>query len=292
MSGKTLGVKAGGRFILTKSSNLTEWITIYPGPFKMGSDQGFHPEDGEGPAREVYLDSFEIAATAVSIAEFRVFVNETSYVTLAERKGSSHVFHQQLKEPSQHPVANPEMPWWRRVDGASWRHPFGSVRTVDPSLPAVHLSWQDCFAYCLWAGCRLPTEAEWEKAVRAGVSSSELPGGLVDEDLNIWRGSFPNLPAVNVGPVAVDLGRPNAFGLYHTSGNVWEWTADGFSKLHSPRPQRNPSGALNAERKVVKGGSFLCHDSYCGRYRPSSRRGEMPEATTSHMGFRLARPKK
>lgn len=250
----------------------------------MGSDCGSYPEDGEGPEREVHLEYYDIAASAVSNIEFTAFVHETGYRTTAEIRGSSHVFHLQLFSPNEHPIANAAVPWWREVEGACWHAPFGPDSLAEPSHPAVHLSWYDAQAFCEWEGVRLPTEAEWEKAAKAGQNKDVNP-----QDLNIWRGEFPSNPTSSVGPVDVNAGPINAVGIHQMNGNVWEWTADGFSKLHSPRPQRNPSGALNAARKVVKGGSFLCHDSYCGRYRNHSRRAELPSMTASHMGFRVAR---
>ena len=258
----------------------------------MGVDEAPHPEDGESLARSVELSEFHIAPTPVSNAEFSAFVEATGYRTIAEVEGISQVFQAQLESPERHELTNPEVPWWRTVRGASWRAPLGANSLAIPDLPVVHVSWFDALEFCKWAACRLPSEAEWEKAARGGLEGQSLPlaeNEIYNEDLNIWQGKFPNEPQATVGPKSPSDGKPNGYGLVHTSGNVWEWTADGFSKLQSPRPQKNPSGALNARRKVVKGGSFLCHDSYCGRYRNFSRRGEIPEMAASNLGFRVVR---
>ena len=243
----------------------------------MGADTAPHPEDGEGPQRPVELDSFQIAQCAVSNNDFSTFIAATGYVTTAEQRGSSHVFFHHLSDPDAHPAPLAEAPWWRDVVGAHWRLPNGSSK-AKADHPVVHVSFADAQAYCAWRGVRLPTEAEWECA--ATGADKHAP--------NIWQGAFPYAPHGTPGPRAVKDATPNAFGLYHACGNVWEWTADGFGRLHSPRAARNPSGNLNTEQRVVKGGSYLCAPSYCARFRPSSRRGEHPLATTDHLGFRIA----
>ena len=250
---------------------------IPAGSFAMGADDGPHPEDGEGPAREVWLDAYKISRTAVSNREFALFVAATGHVTEAERVGASLVFKGQLPEPEAHPVADPSLPWWRLVKCANWRHPDGS-REAEEDLPVVHVSRSDASAYCAWAGLRLPSEAEWERA-------AAWPPGIKP---HIWSGHFPNAPDSPPTPAAVDHGTPNVLGLWHACGNVWEWTADRFTHLHSPRPMRNPKGPLNGKQFVVKGGSFLCCPSYCARFRPSSRRPEPARATASNLGFRVA----
>lgn len=253
------------------------FVPIPAGAFRMGSDTAPHPEDGESPEREVFLSAFGIAATAVSNAQFGAFVAATGHVTTAERQGVSLVFAGQLDAPEGHAVADPATPWWRIVPGACWRQP--ALKDVDDELPVVHVSLEDAEAYCGWSGTRLPTEAEWERA--AGLHEAGSP--------HIWRGAFPNAPEGAVGPMPA--GRNTASGtiLHHMCGNIWEWTADRFSRLHSPRPIRDPTGPLNGTRQVVKGGSFLCCPSYCARFRPSSRRPELPNVTASHTGFRVAR---
>jgi len=256
---------------------MTDFAFIPAGTFMMGADPAPHPEDGEGPVRRVILDAYAIAAHAVSNAQFEAFVRATGYVTRAEARGRSHVFHLHLEEPQRHPAPLADAPWWRDVTGACWRRPDGT-RAAEPTHPVVHVSHADAIAYCAWKGARLPTEAEWERAAQHGDEGA----------INIWKGRFPDAPTGPVGLRPVSSGDPNRHGLYHACGNVWEWTADGFGRLHSPRAAQNPTGSLGASRKVVKGGSYLCAPSYCARFRPSSRRPEHPDATTDHLGFRVA----
>ena len=256
----------------------TEFAEVAGGVFRMGADDGPHPEDGEGPKRPVALSAYSIATTAVSNAEFGLFINATGYATTAERVGFSQVFKGQLAEPDRHCSGAPLTPWWRVVEGACWRRPNGT-NEASPDLPVVHVSRADALAFCDWAGLRLPTEAEWEYAA----------GGQRDIEPNIWAGDFPDNPLRAPGPAPVADARPNEFGLRHACGNVWEWTADRFARLHSPRMIIDPKGPLNGDRYVVKGGSFLCAPTYCARYRPSSRRAEIGDASASNLGFRVAR---
>ncbi|MEX0284509.1 MAG: formylglycine-generating enzyme family protein [Paracoccaceae bacterium] len=255
-----------------------EFASVAKQSFAMGAMDGPHPEDGEGPRRKITLDTYEIATTTVSNRDFEVFVGATGYVTEAERNEGSQVFAGQLTDPDAHAVITPVTPWWRWVRGACWLFPDGGDR-ADPDLPVVHVSWRDAMAYSAWSEARLPTEAEWEAG--AGDQSGINP--------HIWSGTFPDGPEKPPSPISVRDAVPNPLGLLHACGNVWEWTADRFTRLHSPRPDHNPKGPLNGDLRVVKGGSFLCSPSYCARFRPSSRRGENPGATTSHLGFRLAR---
>lgn len=244
----------------------------------MGAWDGPHREDGEGPIRQVDLSEFSISTTAVSNGEFAAFVNATGYITFAEKQGGSQVFQGQLEHPESHLVTSTQTPWWRWVDGACWRKPTVSGTCCD-ELPVVHVSLHDAMAYCRWSGTDLPTEAQWERA--AGTQKGIEP--------HIWRGTFPDAPDGTPGPREVSNGQANEFGLFHACGNVWEWTSDRFTLLHSPRLGKDPTGPLNGSRHVVKGGSFLCSPSYCARFRPSSRRGEVPETTASHLGFRVVK---
>lgn len=264
----------GSRFIAMTGS---EFAFIEAGQFTMGSNQAPHPEDGEEPAREVFVDAFRIATAALSVREFAQFIAATAYITAAERMGSSHVFFAHLTNPDEYDMPLADAPWWRDVPGACWHRPNGRDEAL-ADHPVVHVSHEDALAYCAWRGVRLPTEAEWERAAQGGE----------DLRLNIWSGRFPDAPMGTPGTCAVRDGKPNENGLYHSCGNVWEWTADGFGRLHSPRPARNPGGNLRASNKVVKGGSYLCAPSYCARFHPSSRRPEAPNATTGHVGFRVA----
>ena len=255
-----------------------DFAAIPEGAFRMGADDGPHPEDGEGPVREVHLSAYRIATTTVTNALFAAFAEATGYVTTAETRGHSQVFAGQLRDADDHPPASPVTPWWRQVAGACWRRPDGE-KAARESLPVVHVSLPDALAFCAWTGTRLPSEAEWERAAQdqRGIEP------------HIWQGFFPDRPRGPVGPRPALDGAPNVHGLRHACGNVWEWTADRFARLHSPRPVRDPKGPLSGTRFVVKGGSFLCAPSCCARFRPSSRRAEYPDATASHLGFRIAR---
>ena len=254
-----------------------EWAVIEAGQFTMGNNNPDHGEDGEHPQRPVELDRYQLSITTITNAMFARFVAATGYQTLAEKQGFSHVFKGQLDSADDHPIAAALAPWWRHVKRACWQFPNGIIPCVD-ELPVVHIAYEDALSYCGWAGCRLPTEAEWEYAAGAGEEIKP----------HIWRGSFPDQPESVPSPKAANEGMANEFGLYHMCGNVWEWTADRFTRLHPPRLTRNPTGPLNGRDIVVKGGSFLCCPSYCARYKPQSRRSEIPTATTSHLGFRVA----
>jgi formylglycine-generating enzyme required for sulfatase activity len=249
----------------------------------MGAEDhdGF-PADGEGPVREVELGAFEIDTVAVSNARFADFVDATDYRTDAERYGWSFVFGGLLPDefPDTRGVA--EAPWWRQVHGASWRCPEGPHSDIGDRLdhPVVHVSWRDAQAFVGWAGARLPTEAEWEFAARGGLVQQRFPWGDEREPdgqhrMNVWQGSFPDdntLEDGHYGTCPVDAFPANGFGLHNTSGNVWEWCADWFT----------------GEAKVMRGGSYLCHDSYCNRYRVGARSSNTPDSSTGNIGFRCA----
>lgn len=267
----------------------------------MGTDsaEGF-AEDGEGPSRLVQVAPLRIAATTVTNAQFRAFVRATQHVTDAEQVGSSFVFWLQVSAAQRARVRQlPRgLPWWLPVEGACWQRPQGPGSGILARLdhPVVHVSWRDANAYCAWAGLRLPTEAEWEYAARGGLEGQRYPWG--DElhgdggDMcNVWRGRFPDAPATGwqPGPVAAQQFAPNGFGLHQTSGNVWEWCADWFSPTyHLDTSAQNPRQVRLTGRRSMRGGSFLCHPSYCNRYRVAGRSSNTPDSTASNIGFRVA----
>jgi formylglycine-generating enzyme len=271
------------------------------GSFAMGDafDEGY-PADGETPVHEVQLEPFLIDATAVTNAQFSAFVRDTGHVTEAEQLGISAVFHLAVNAERVDVLHQVEAaPWWLAVRGASWRHPEGPLSSMQdrPHHPVVHIAWHDAAAYAAWAGKRLPTEAEWEYAARGGLVGRRFAWG--DEltprgawRCNIWQGSFPTVNTQDDGwltTAPVKSYRPNGYGLYNMAGNVWEWCADWFSSsYYAESPAASPRGPSHGEARVMRGGSFLCHDSYCNRYRVAARSSNTPESTSANLGFRCA----
>ncbi len=280
----------------------TDGMVLLPGgPFLMGtaSREGY-PDDGEGPVRKVRLDGFWIDRLAVSNARFGEFVAATGFTTEAERFGWSFVFGGLLPDdfPATRGVA--DAPWWRQVLGADWRHPEGPQSGIEGRIehPVLHVSWNDAVAYCRWAGTRLPTEAEWEYAARGGLEQQRYPwGDKLNPDgehrMNVWQGSFPTRNTAedgHVGTAPVDAYGPNGYGLHNMTGNAWEWCADWFDpKFHVKGPRDNPLGPPGGDRKVMRGGSYLCHRSYCFRYRVAARSANTPDSSTGNLGFRCVR---
>lgn len=262
-------------------------------------DEGY-PSDGETPVHEVDVPAFYLDATTVTNAQFSTFVKATGYVTDAEELGVSSVFRLAFGgRPSDvlHDIAG--APWWLAVRGASWRHPEGPGSDVSrrSNHPVVQVSWHDAQAYCAWAGKRLPTEAEWEFAARGGLERARYSWGdeLVERgrwQCNIWQGDFPERNTLEDGYLTtapVKAFRPNGYGISQMTGNVWEWCQDWFDPgYYAASPSVTPQGPSHGTHRTIRGGSYLCHESYCNRYRVSARSANTPDSATANMGFRCA----
>jgi sulfatase modifying factor 1 len=279
-------------------------VKLEGGAFLMGTEDtdGF-PADGEGPIRKIALDPFYMDAAPVTVQQFAEFTAATKYRTESERLGWSFVFqgHVRPERYQELVVATvPGAPWWCRVNGVDWRHPEepeSGVETRD-DYPVTHVSWNDAAEYCRWAGKRLPTEAEWEYAARGGLEQAKYAWG---NDLtpdgrhmcNIWQGTFPTLDLAEdgyAGPAPVHAFPANGFGMYGVAGNTWEWCADWFHpEYHIDSYRMNPIGPPTGTAKVIRGGSYLCHHSYCNRYRVAARTSNTPDSATTNMSFRCVR---
>jgi sulfatase modifying factor 1 len=290
-----------GSLEATPAKDLSRMAYITGGEFTMGSDAPEAvPGDGEGPTRRVVVGDFSISPTTVTNREFAEFVRATRYVTDAERCGSSFVFYLQVPETARQNARQVAagLPWWLPIAYASWQRPEGPGTHIHarPDHPVVHVSWNDCQAYCAWAGTRLPTEAQWEFAARGGFEGRTFPWGQTLEcdgapRCNVWRGVFPNAPADGwlPGPAPALSYEPNGYGLYNLCGNVWEWCGDWFSPTYQAEtPTVDPQFMRPTGRRSMRGGSFLCHDSYCNRYRVSARSSNTAESSASNCGFRVA----
>jgi len=290
-------------------------VWIPGGSFQRGSEA----DPDARPVREIEVDGFWMDRTEVTNAQFASFVRATGYVTVAE----------QAPDPAQFPGAPPELltpgsivfsppngpvdlgrplSWWAYVPGANWRHPEGPGSTIEgrEDHPVVHVCWEDAAAYARWAGKRLPTEAEWEYAARGGLEGKPYTWG--DEfrpgdgwPANIWQGRFPTRNTADDGfrtTAPVGSFPPNGFGLHDMAGNVWEWCADWYRPdSYANAPARNPQGPDSSHdpdepgvpKRVLRGGSFMCADTYCSRYRPGSRGKGAPDSGACHTGFRCVR---
>lgn len=272
------------------------FVPVSGGTGLIGTDAPVMPQDEEAPLRRRKVKPFEIMDCAVSNAQFAAFVEAAGYVTEAERFGWSFVFDHNVRQAATQRVVGVE--WWHKVDGAFWARPEGpGGPEALPDHPAVHISWADARAFATWAGGRLPTEAEWEHAARGGLGDVPFPWGAEapDDDAfqpcNIWQGDFPR---VNLGLDGYAATAPvrsfarNGYGLYNMVGNVWEWCSDP-ARLRSLSKAKRAAHHWPAGSRLLKGGSFLCHASYCYRYRIAARTGTTPDTTTAHQGFRLVR---
>jgi formylglycine-generating enzyme len=291
--------------------------------FRMGSDSHY-PE--EAPAHLAEVEGFWIDRFQVTNAQFAAFVEETGYVTVAERPLDPSAFP---GAPAENLVAGSLVftmtdgpvdlrhlsQWWTWTPGACWRHPEGPASSTEgrEDEPVVHVAYEDAEAYAAWAGKELPSEAEWELAARGGLDGSEFVWGDAPEAegerlANYWHGDFPWRAEPGYGARAPVGSFPaNGLGLRDMAGNVWEWTSDWYAARHEPDADKrccvpqNPRGPdieasydpsqpqFRIPRKVIKGGSYLCADSYCLRYRPAARRPQMVDTGMSHIGIRCIR---
>lgn len=308
-------------------------VWIAAGEFTMGSDDA-RAQENERPAHRVRVDGFWLDETPVTNAQFRAFVDATGYVTIAERAIDWKEIEKQVPpgtpkppdemlQPGSLVFAPPDRAvrlddlsgWWRWTIGANWRHPDGpgSDLAGKDDEPVVHVAWDDAVACAKWAGKRLPTEAEWERAARGGLDGKRFAWG--DEFLakdgsgkprhlaNTFQGEFPHRGTAEdgfLGRSPVRSFPPNGFGLHDMAGNVWNWCSDHYRvDAHTESASKgcceNPTGPARTwdpadphvpVKRVIKGGSFLCHVSYCESYRPSARRGTPPDTGSSHVGFR------
>jgi len=276
-------------------------VKIPGGFFEMGARRSTYPGDGDSPRRKTHLQPYLISPTSVTNADYARFVEATGYQTVAEFEGWTFVFHLLLDDLSNFPTSPPGLAWWRQVHGGAWHSPEGPGSSIKgrEDHPAVHISWFDAMAYCKWAGLSLPTEAQWERAARGGLSNRKFPWGDAlmpdgEHAMNTFQGEFPRSNTGDdgyIGTAPVTAYKPNGFGLYTMTGNVWEWVSDRFGPRPDPvpgKPARDPQGAVTGHERVQRGGSYLCHVSYCDRYHVHSRTKNDPESSTGNMGFRVA----
>ena len=288
---------------ISRESSKTDvsMIHIPQGSYSIGdnSDIGFDT-DNEFLQQEVHLDSFKIDITSVTNLQFSKFVEETGYITDAELIGSSFVFKSLLENHNYRDV--PGLDWWKDVEGANWKHPFGDIRSYEELLnhPVVHVSVRDALSYCKWVGKRLPHEIEWEVAARGGKSGSLYPwGNELELDgfhrCNVWQGNFPSestLADGYLGTAPVDAFYTNDYEIQQMIGNVWELCSNKARidreeiQVESIDEQIEIYQQGSIDYYAAKGGSFLCHESYCNRYRLKARNGVDRLTSASNIGFR------
>jgi formylglycine-generating enzyme required for sulfatase activity len=302
--------------IAEPSGSCPEQMVYVPGgTFRMGSDSQDFVE--EKAVDDVTVDSFCIDRHEVTNAQWADFVEDTGYVTVAERPLSKEQFPDlpdEQRKPGSLVFQPPEeglqqvayMSWWHWVTGADWQHPLGPDSDLQgkENHPVVHISYEDAIAYAQWAEKRLPTEAEWEYAARGGLQGKDYTWGdeYSAQKANTWQGMFPFFNTKEdgyLGTAPVGKYSPNGYGLYDMAGNVWEWTQDwyqvdrdGMAHKNNPKgPERgyDPKKPNDRLVHVIKGGSHLCAKNYCSRYRPAARESQSPDTGTNHIGFRLVK---
>lgn len=293
-----------GKKVINKKDKM-KMIYIPSQTYEMGSSTDIgHKVDKEGPKELITIENFYISETTVTNKQFMEFVNKTGYITQAEKRGSSYVFYQLINKKYRDTVQykNTGTPWWLDVIGASWKHPEGPNSSIIDRMnhPVVHISWYDAIKYSKWADGRLPSEAEWEASARANEKGKIFPWGdeLVSKGVynaNTWQGDFPSDNSKKdgyLGTAPVKEFYKDKNGIYQMIGNVWEWclnsgqiplkvfkdkSAKDFNKENSVKPY---------DLYALRGGSFLCHYSYCNRYRIAGRNSATPMSSASNLGFR------
>jgi len=286
---------------IVRAGSTEGMVRLDGGKFLMGTEdrEGF-PADGEGPIRETHVDPFYIDSGSITNSQFMEFRHATGYKTESERFGWSFVFQGHI-EPERYKNLVEDtvlaVPWWCKVPGADWAHPEGPDSSISHRLdtPVTHVSWNDANAYAEWAGKRLPSEAEWEYAARGGLEQATYPWGneLTPNGVhmcNIWQGEFPDTDLGEDGftaPAPVHSFPANGYGIYSLVGNAWEWCADWFDPFwHTNTTRINPVGPATGTQKSMRGGSYLCHKSYCNRYRVAARTKNTPDSATTNITFR------
>lgn len=283
--------------IVTGTGSYAKEIVDIPGGTALiGTSQPLIAVDGESPLRHKKIKAFRMSSATITNADFKAFVDDTGYETEAERIGWSFVFFADVPEVHGATQGVVGTEWWRVVDGATWRVPNGAKsERPAPDHPVVQVSWNDAKAYARWCGGRLPTEAEWEHAARGGRGDVPFPWGDTEPDdhtntpCNIWQGVFPNHNTGRDGfthTAPAQSFAPNTYGLYNMVGNVWEWTSEPFRVKSLKKGAALKMQSMKGY-KLLKGGSYLCHRSYCYRYRIAARSGNTPDSATPHQGFRV-----
>lgn len=315
------------KLIVAGSDTSTTGMRLIPGgSYQMGGDNNQSSAD-EFPKHSVTVKAFWMDETEVTNAQFKKFIEATGYITTAERKPDWEEMKNALplNTPKPHDSVfvaaslvfvqagnavslNDYSQWWAWVAGANWRQPQGPGSTIvgKENFPVVQVSWDDAMAYCQWAGRRLPTEAEWEFAARGGLMNNIYPWGNqhINEDkpkANTWEGMFPYSNTNRDGytrSAPVKTFEPNAYGLYDMAGNVWEWCSDWYSNTYYQSADTiNPQGPAKTidpddaytPKKILRGGSFLCNESYCTGYRVARRMKSSPDTGLEHTGFRCVK---